>query len=49
MNTCINQSGCINIFVGNKKIQQWYMLSADVDERMKWFDELVGIDDNDFN
>ena len=49
MNTHIIQSSFIDVLVGNIHFQQWYLLSVDVDERMKWFDELVGIVGDDFD
>ena len=42
MNTHIIQNSFIDVLVGNIHFQQWYLLSVDVDETMKWFDELVG-------
>ena len=49
MNTHIIRSSFIDVLVGNIFFQQWYLLSVDVDERMKWFDELIGINGYDFD
>ena len=44
----MNTSNFIDTLVGNEFFQQWYLLSVDVEERRKWFDEFIECDKYEF-
>jgi len=49
MSTCIMQSNFIDDFVGNDYFWQWFLLSIDVPEHMKWLYALIETDEQKFD
>ena len=49
MNTHIDTQHFIDILVGNEYFQQWYLLSVDVPDHMKWLDELLSVNETEID
>jgi len=49
MNTHIDTVGFVDRLVTNTYFQQWFLLSVDSPDRMKWFDELLSVDNEAFD